>query len=130
MTLVSGLSGSVDLVVSDAATAAAVGSGLVPGLSTPTLVGLLEAASLAAIDGHLAAGTSTVGTRIDVEHLAPTPVGMRVVARSTLQAVEGRRLTFAVEAADEAGEIGRGTHVRYVIDLAKFAERLRARTAI
>ena len=124
-----GAAGSVELVVTDASTAAAVGSGLVPGLSTPTMVGLMEGAAIAAIDGQLEPGASTVGTRIDVEHLAPTPVGMRVVAEATLEAVEGRRLAFAVRATDEVGEIGRGTHVRYVIDLASFAERLRTRTA-
>jgi fluoroacetyl-CoA thioesterase len=121
--------GRVELLVTDASTAAAVGSGLVPGLSTPTMVSLMEGAAIAAIDGQLEPGTSTVGTRIDVEHLAPTPVGMRVVAQATLEAVEGRRLTFAVGAADEVGEIGRGSHVRHVIDLAPFAERLRTRTA-
>jgi fluoroacetyl-CoA thioesterase len=124
-----GSTGSVTIVVDDASTAAAVGSGLVPGLSTPTMVGLMEGAAVAAIDRQLEPGVSTVGSRIDVEHLAPTPVGMRVVAEATLESVEGRRLTFAVRASDEVGEIGRGTHVRYLIDLASFAERLRTRTA-
>lgn len=129
MTLVAGLSGSIDLVVTQASTAAAVGSGLVEGLSTPTMLALMEGAAIAAVDGHLDEGASTVGTRVDIEHLAPTPVGMRVVARATLEAIEGRRLTFVVQAADEVGEIGRGTHVRYLVDSATFAERLRNRAA-
>jgi fluoroacetyl-CoA thioesterase len=129
MALVAGLSGSIDLVVTQASTAAAVGSGLVEGLSTPTMLALMEGAAIAAVDGHLDEGASTVGTAVDIEHLAPTPVGMRVVAQATLEAVEGRRLTFAVRAADEVGEIGRGTHVRFVVDSATFAERLRNRAA-
>ena len=129
MTLVAGLSGSIDLVVTQASTAAAVGSGLVEGLSTPTMLALMEGAAIAAVDGHLDEGASTVGTRVDIEHLAPTPVGMRVVAQATLEAIEGRRLTFVVQAADEVGEIGRGTHERYLVDSATFAERLRNRAA-
>ena len=129
MAPVAGATGRVDLVVTEEFTAAAVGSGLVPGLSTPTMVGLMEGAAVAAIGGQLDEGTTTVGSRLEVEHLAPTPVGMRVVAEAVLESVEGRRLNFVVRAWDEVGEIGRGKHVRYVVDLAAFAERLRTRTA-
>ena len=75
MAPVAGAMGRVDLVVTEEFTAAAVGSGLVPGLSTPTMVGLMEGAAVAAIGGQLDEGTTTVGSRLEVEHLAPTPVG-------------------------------------------------------
>jgi fluoroacetyl-CoA thioesterase len=116
-------------MVDEAMTAAAVGSGAVEGLSTPDLVALMEAAAVAAVTSVLEEGRSTVGTHLDVRHLAPTPVGMRVTARAVLDEVEGGRLRFSVFAEDEAGEIGRGTHERYVIDLGRFAERLRGRSA-
>lgn len=108
-------------------TAAAVGSGLVASLATPTMIALMENASVDAIAGSLAPGLSSVGTHVDVTHLAPTPVGMRVVAQARLDSVEGRRLTFSVTARDEAGDIGRGMHERYVIDLASFQGKLATR---
>lgn len=128
MTLRMGLEAEVEAEVTEAMTAAAVGSGLVAGLSTPSMVGLMEGAAVQAISAHLQPGTSTVGSRLDITHLAPTPVGMRVQAHAVLEEVDGRRLVFRVSVTDEVGEVGAGVHERYLIDLARFEERIKART--
>lgn len=120
-----GLSAEVSMTVSEADTAARWGSGLVPVYSTPALVGLLEAAAVSALDGKLDAGQTTVGGRIDVRHLAATPVGMVVRARAELTVVEGRKLSFKVEAWDAVEKIGEGLHERYVIEVEKFVARAR-----
>lgn len=129
MTVEVGLEGDVEAEVTENMTAAAVGSGLVPGLSTPSLVGLMEGAAVQAISAHLQPGTSTVGSRLDITHLAPTPVGMRVKSHAVLEEIDGRRLVFRVSVSDEIGEVGAGVHERYLIDLARFKERIAARTA-
>jgi predicted thioesterase len=114
-------------VVDDTMTAAAVGSGLVNGLATPTMIGLMEGAAVAAVVDSLPPGTSSVGTRVDVRHLAPTPVGMRVVAEARLTEIDRRRLTFEVSVSDEKGIVGQGIHERYIIDSARFAETMAQR---
>jgi fluoroacetyl-CoA thioesterase len=124
-----GAVGRVEAVVDDAMTAAAVGSGLVKGLATPTMIGLMEGAAVAAVADALPPGTSSVGTRVDVRHLAPTPVGMKVVAEARLTEVDRRRLTFEVSVADEKGMVGQGIHERYIIDSARFAESMAQRAA-
>ena len=121
--LTPGLSAELHITVSDEDTASRWGSGLVPVYSTPALVGLVEAAAVRALEGKLEAGRTTVGGRIDLRHLAATPVGMTVRARAELTAVEGRKLTFKVEAWDNAEKIGEGLHERYVIDVEKFLAR-------
>src|SRR5688572_15213684 len=105
-------------MVTDADTARALGSGDVDVLGTPKVVALCEQAAVAAVgpDG------TTVGVRIDIEHLSPTPVGHRVVAQARLQTKEGRTLTFDIEAWDAAGVIARGTHVRVVVDRERFIQ--------
>jgi fluoroacetyl-CoA thioesterase len=122
-----GLEGTTKVVVDAGMTASAFDSGPVDGLATPALVALMEAACMRAVAEAMAPGQSSVGVHLDVEHLAPTPVGMAVVARARLEHVDGRRLMFAVWAEDEAGEIGRGTHERVLIDLARFEERMKQR---
>jgi len=104
--------------------ASAVGSGSLEVLATPWLVTLLERAACAALEGRLAeAGQTTVGVRLDVRHLAPTPLGDRVTARAELAEVDGRRLVFRVEAFDSHERIGEGTHERALVD----AQRLQSR---
>lgn len=118
--ILTGLKAEVKATVSEEDTASRWGSGLVPVYSTPALVGLLEAAAVKALDGQLDPGQTTVGGRIDVRHLAATPVGMTVRARAELTAVEGRKLIFKVEAWDAVEKIGEGLHERYIINLEKF----------
>lgn len=92
--------------------------------ATPMMVLLMENAALNAIRPYLEPGESAVGTRVDVEHLAATPVGHEVTARAKVTNVEGRHIEFDVSARDGKEEIGRGTHRRVAIDLGKFNERL------
>jgi predicted thioesterase len=101
-----------------------VGSGSLEVLATPWLVALLERAACAAVEARLAdTGQTTVGVRLDVRHLAPSPLGARIIARAELAQVDGRRLVFRVEAADAHERIGEGTHERAIVD----AQRLQSR---
>jgi fluoroacetyl-CoA thioesterase len=97
---------------------------LPPVLATPVMIMMMENAALNAIKPYLEAGQSAVGTRVDVEHLAATPVGRTVTAEAIVTKVDGRRIEFQIEASDGTEKIGTGTHARMVIDLAKFSERL------
>lgn len=126
-----GSSASLELTVTEADTAAAVGSGDLPVLGTPRLVAWLEAATCAAVAQHLTPGSTSVGTRVEVEHLAASPVGAVVEAAATLTAVDGRVLTFEVTARaageDDAGNhtvLARGTVTRAVVDSGRFLARL------
>jgi fluoroacetyl-CoA thioesterase len=100
---------------------------LPPVLATPVLIMALENAALEAIKPYFEPGESAVGTGVDVLHLAATPVGRRIAAFAEVIASDGRRIDFRVHALDGSEEIGRGTHSRAVIDLARFSERLAAK---
>lgn len=119
-----GTRGREELVVSHDDSAAKYGSGLVEVFATPAMVALMEKTCLRSVMPFLPAGLGTVGTKVDVSHSKATPLGMRVVCESTLIEVDRKRLVFEVVASDEKGEIGRGRHERFVIDTAKFMERL------
>ncbi|MGQ9712489.1 MAG: thioesterase family protein [Desulfotomaculales bacterium] len=123
MELAPGLTGTCHMAVRVKDTAQAQGSGEVPVLSTPRMVALMEAAAVACVRGRLPAGHTSVGVKLDVEHIAATPPGMEVRAVAKLVAVEGRRLVFEVEARDEIEVIGRGTHVRVVVEETRFLEK-------
>jgi fluoroacetyl-CoA thioesterase len=102
---------------------------LPPVLATPIMIMLMENAALNAIKPYLDAGESALGTRVDVRHLAATPVGRRVTGEARVTNVDGRRIEFSVRAADGNEEIGVGTHERVVIDLARLSERMKAKGA-
>ena len=104
-------------------TAKVFGSGELDVLATPKMIALMEEASYKCVADGLDTGSSTVGTYLDVKHLAATPVGMKVRVESTLDAVDGRKLTFTVKAYDEAGLIGEGKHERFVIFSEKFVAK-------
>lgn len=123
MALETGLSADIEIVVAEKDTADQWGSGLVPVYATPALVGLLESAAVKALEGHLEEGQTTVGGRIDVRHLAATPVGMRVRARAELMEVDGRRLAFHVQAWDEVEKIAESQHDRFLVNREKFVAR-------
>ncbi len=125
--LIPGLTSETETVVTEADTAERLGSGLAPVFGTPALVGLMENAAVRALEGHLPPGQTSVGGRIDVRHLAATPVGMRVCARAELVKVDGRRLAFHIEAWDEAEQIGEATHERFVVDVERFVNKARAK---
>ncbi len=109
--------------VCDGDTAVALRSGEVPVLATPRLIALCEEASLAAIEGQVPEGHTTVGMRVQLDHLAPTAVGYRVTADARLDKIEGRRLTFSVSASDERGLIAAGKVTRVVVDVEKFLDK-------
>ena len=102
---------------------------LPPVLATPVMIMMMENAALNAIKPYLDASQSAVGTRVDVTHLAATPVGRTVHANAEVTKVDGKRIEFRIEASDGAEKIGTGTHERMVIDMAKFSARLKAKSA-
>lgn len=119
-----GLIGEAEIKVTEQVTAASAGSGLVPVFATPWMIALMENASVDAIQKCLAPGQTSVGIQVSVAHLAATPIGMQVRARAQVTAVDGRRVSFMVEAWDEKEKIGEGTHVRAIIDEKKFMEKV------
>ncbi len=119
-----GLTGELETRVDENNVASHVGSGSAAVFATPAMIALMERASVAAVDPHLPAGQASVGIEIDVRHLAATPLGMTVRARSELLEVDGRRLTFRVEAFDEAEKIGEGRHRRAIIDVERFLAKV------
>lgn len=125
MALKTGLSAAVELVVADTDTAPAHNSGDVPVLATPRLVALCEEAACDAIAGSLDPGQTSVGMRVQFDHLNPTMVGAPVTAEATLEKVAGRRLTFTVSATDPRGLIGAGKVTRVVVDVDRFLEKAR-----
>lgn len=119
-----GATAEVEMVVTPERTADAMGNRGVHVLATPFLIGLLEDAAGAVMRPHLPPGAATVGTRVEMRHLAPTPVGMKVRARATLVETDGKRYVFDVEAWDEREKIAEGRHERFVIpNLDKFLAR-------
>jgi predicted thioesterase len=124
-----GLVGTADLVVAPEHTAPFVGSGRIAVLATPVMINLIEAAALTAVEHLLPAGHQSLGIHLDVRHIAATPVGLRVTATAEVIKVEGRTITFRVEARDEREPIGGGTHQRVVVSVARFDERVQRKLA-
>lgn len=122
--LKAGQLGSADLTVGPEHTAPRVGSGRVAVLATPVMINVIEAAALACVEDLLPPGHQSLGIHLDVRHFAATPVGMHVQATAELVAIDGRTLTFQVEARDDKEVIGDGTHQRVVVNVAKFDERV------
>jgi predicted thioesterase len=122
-----GLVGEKTTTVSQTLLATHLGSGSVEVYATPGMIALMEAAAVAAIDPLLPEGQSSVGVALDVRHLAATPPGEQVRARAEVIGVDGRKVTFQVQAWDEHELIGEGTHVRYVIDVDRFVERVQSK---
>ena len=125
--VVPGLVGDSKTIVTKERTAKHLGSGGVSVFATPEMIRLMEIAAVAAADGELPQGYRTVGVHVNVQHLAPTPLGMTVRARATLEKVDGRRLTFKVEAWDDNELIGTGSHERAIINVESFGQRARAK---
>ncbi len=120
-----GLTGTAELVVGDQHTAPRVGSGRIRVLATPVMINLIEAAALAAVEQSLPEHHQSLGTHLDITHIAATPVGMRVRATAEVLRVEGRTVYFRVFAEDERERIGEGTHERVVVNVERFDERVR-----
>jgi len=122
-----GATGEISFVVDEFTTAVALGSGDIPVLGTPKVVALCEEAAVAAITRSLAAGATTVGTNIALDHLAATAVGRSVVASAVVVAVDRRRLEFKVSVSEGDRVVARGTHKRFIVDRDRFLEDLDAR---
>jgi fluoroacetyl-CoA thioesterase len=120
-----GLHGSAKLVVTHDDTAIALRSGEVPVLGTPRLIALAEEAAMIAVADRLPAGQTTVGMRVQIDHLAPTNVGSSVAAEATLEKVEGRRLTFTVSVTDQCGLVAAGKVTRVVVETERFLDKAR-----
>ena len=115
-----GLKGRAETIVTAENTAQAIGSGLVPVFGTPYMIALMENAAVNAIQPCLAEDEGSVGTLLQVEHTSATPIGLKVWSNCEVTAVDGKKVTFAVTAFDEAGEIGHGTHERFIIKPERF----------
>lgn len=125
--LVPGLVGGRRIVVTEDLTAKHLGSGNVLVFATPAMIMLMEKTALSSVDPLLPVGQQTVGIAVDVRHLAATPMGMSVRARTELLEVDGRRLRFRVEAFDEQEKIGEGYHERFIIDVDRFQQKVAAK---
>jgi len=119
-----GLTGEAEMVVGTSDTAPRVGSGRIAVLATPKMINLMEEAALAAVEHLLPDGKQSLGTHIDVSHVAATPVGMKVTAEAELTEIDGRKLTFFIRARDEMDVIGEGRHERVVVTAASFQARV------
>jgi predicted thioesterase len=120
MSIEIGLKGRAETVVNETNTAAAMGSGLVPVFATPAMVALMEQAAASSLTPFLPEGQGSVGVHLDISHESATPPGVKVWAESEVTAVDGKQITFAVTAYDEAGLIGQGTHKRVCITVDRF----------
>lgn len=127
MNLVPGLIGEKRIVVTEEYTARHLGSGNVLVFATPAMIMLMERTALGSVDPLLPIGQRTVGTSVEVKHLAATPLDMVVRVCSELLEVDGRRLKFRVEAFDEKEKIGEGVHERVIVDVEKFQQRVAAK---
>lgn len=116
---------SFEVTVAEQHSAITVGSGDLPVLGTPAMIALMEQASVQLVTPHLEEGTSTVGIHLAVEHLKATPMGGKITVSAELTAIDGRKLSFALKAVNEAGEtIGEGTLDRFIIDRERFMAKL------
>jgi predicted thioesterase len=118
------MSGTSTLTVAPDHTAPRIGSGRIAVLATPVMINVIEAAALAAMEHLLPEGHQSLGIHLDVRHFAATPVGLTVTATAEVTAVEGRTITFRVEARDDCEAIGDGTHQRVVVNVDRFDQRV------
>ncbi len=119
-----GLKGNLTETVSESLTASHIGSGTVRVLATPMMIALMEKCCRIAAKPYLEEGQETVGTHVNVSHVSATPVGMQVHIECELVEIDRRKLTFKVSAHDERGLVGEGLHERFIIDVAKFSEKV------
>lgn len=121
--LETGIKGYQEMTVTTADTAKVHKSGTLDVLATPRMAALMEETAWKSVAGCLDQGMGTVGIQLSLEHLAPTPVGMKIWCETVLKEVDGRKLTFDIAVYDEAGKIGEGCHERFIIEEAKFQSK-------
>lgn len=119
-----GLEGHATAIVTDALTAPAVGSGTIAVYASPSMIALMEAAAVDCVERDLGSGQTSLGVHLDVAHTAATPAGLAVSAHAVLTAVDGRKLTFAIEARDAVEVIGKASHTRIIVDAARFMAKV------
>ena len=119
-----GLTYTSSVVVTLENCASAVGSGGLNVFATPSMVALMENAAMNAVVPYLPESSTTVGAEINTTHIKPSALGAEIKATATLTSVEGRKLLFDVEASDASGVIGKGTHVRFIVDIERFMAKL------
>lgn len=124
-----GIKGTQEVKVTEANTAVTMGSGTLQVFATPAMVALMEETAWKSVASELGEGEGSVGIMMDIQHVASTPVGMTVTCKTELTEVDGRKLTFKVEAYDEAGLIGKGTHERFVVYNDKFQAKADSKLA-
>ena len=122
-----GITGKQTITVTEEKTAQAMGSGTLPVFATPAMIALIEETAWKSVADELEEGCVTVGTSLNVKHLAASPVGMKVTCNTTLVEVDKRRLVFSVEVEDETGKIGEGTHERFIVQAEKFQNKADAK---
>ena len=127
LNLPAGLTGVAEMVVGEQHTAPRIGSGRIRVLATPVMIQLIESAALAAVEQSLPEEHQSLGTHLDITHVAATPVGMRVKAIAEVTRVEGRTIYLKVRAEDEQELIGEGTHERVVVNLERFDKRIQGK---
>lgn len=115
-----GIKNQIELMVSEEKTAKKVGSGALDVYATPAMIALMEQTAAESVEKELEEGMTTVGIKINVDHLAATPVGLKVVCNSNLVQIDGRKLVFEIEASDESGLIGKAYHERFIVDSERF----------
>ena len=121
--LKTGIKGKNETTVTESLTAKAIGSGALDVYATPAMIALVEETAWKSVQDELEPGQGTVGTKLEVEHIAATPVGMKVWCETELVDIDRRKLTFKVEVYDEVGKIGTGTHERFIVDNEKFQSK-------
>jgi predicted thioesterase len=119
-----GLRGQSSLVVTEAMTAPRLGSGEIEVFASPMMIALMEAAAVDCVERHLPAGHASLGTHVDVAHSAPSPIGAEVWATAELVAIDGRTLTFRLEARDAHEIIGSGEHTRVIVETQRFEAKV------
>ena len=127
--IVPGLTGKAELLVDEVHTAPRIGSGLIHVLATPVMINVMESAALQAIEHRLPPGHQSLGTHLDVSHIAATPVGMMVRAQAEVIDVSGNKIAFRIEAHDDLELIGEGSHTRVVVDVERFDRRVQRKLA-
>lgn len=118
-----GMTGTYTTAVTDENTAKTMKSGELDVFATPAMLAIMEKASVECIASELSEEESSVGTKVEIEHIAATPVGMEVTATAVLEEVDGRRLVFSVTAEDNCGVIGKGMHERFIVNKDKFMSK-------
>ena len=122
-----GMKHTITEVVTAEKSAEQVGSGLLPVYATPAMIALMEKCASECVAPYIEEGKSSVGTMLNVKHLSASQIGMQITCTATLTEVDGRRLVFSLEASDEKGPIGEGTHERFIIDIDRFMAKCQSK---